>query len=93
MLAYFSVILGPYGIKAKLTGHCYQRDAKGVSRLLEDWNRFFPLHVLDEWSDISEKTNIDIPVVVGVIVEDNFIKYPSHYILISVEDNNTEGNV
>lgn len=80
------VILGPYGISASLTGHSYQLNGVGVNKLVEDWKCFYPLHVVDDWTNVPEGIEHDVPVVVGVMVGDNFIKYPSHYVLVSLED-------
>ena len=62
-----------------------------MSKLIEDWKRFFPLHVVDDWTNVPEGIDHDIPVVVGVKVGENFIKCPSHYVLISLEDEDCEG--
>ena len=53
---------------------------------MEDWKCFYPLHVVDDWTNVPEGIEHDVPVVVGVMVGDNFIKYPSHYVLVSLED-------
>ena len=88
----FLVILAPYGIQGYLTGHSYQHNGVGVSKLIEDWKRFFPLHVVDDWTNVPEGIDHDIPVVVGVKVGGNFIMCPSHYVLVSLDDEDCEGN-
>ena len=35
----------------------------------------------------------DVPVVVEVTVEGNFIKCPSHYVLVSLDDESCEGEI
>ena len=87
------VIIGPYGIQGHLTGHSYQQNGVGVSKLIEDWKRFFPLHVVDDWTNVPEGIEHDIPVVVGVTVGGNFIKCPSHYVLVSLDDDGCEGEI
>ena len=47
---------------------------------------------MDDWTNVPEGIVHDIPVVVGVKVGENFIKCPSHYVLISLEDEDCEGN-
>lgn len=86
LLVLFSVILAPYGIRGHLTGRSYQQNGIGVSKLIDEWKRFFPLHVVDDWSNVPEGTQHDIPVVVGVNVGGNVIKCPSHYVLVSLDD-------
>lgn len=63
----------------------------GVSKLIEEWKRFFPLDVVDDWTSVPEGIEHDVPVVVGVMVGVNFIKCPSHYVLVSLEDESSEG--
>ncbi|XP_028400914.1 mediator of RNA polymerase II transcription subunit 13-like isoform X2 [Dendronephthya gigantea] len=86
----FKVILGPYGVKGNLTGQGYQHNSVGVNKLLEDWKRFFPLDVVDDWTNVPEGIEHDIPVVVGVKVGGNVIKCPSHYVLVSLDSDSAE---
>lgn len=65
----------------------------GVSKLIDDWKRFFPLDVVDDWTSVPEGIEHDVPVVVGVIVGVNFIKCPSHYVLVSLEDESSDGKI
>lgn len=65
----------------------------GVSKLIEEWKRFFPLDVVDDWTSVPEGIEHDVPVVVGVMVGVNFIKCPSHYVLVSLEDESPDGKI
>lgn len=74
-----------------MTGQGYQHNSVGVNKLLEDWKRFFPLDVVDDWTNVPEGIEHDIPVVVGVKVGGNVYQCPSHYVLVSLDGDGSEG--
>ena len=48
--------------------------------------------MVDDWTNVPEGIEHDVPVVVEVTVEGNFVKCPSHYVLVSLDGDNCEGN-
>ena len=48
---------------------------------------------MDDWTNVPEGTEHDIPVVVEVKVGGNSIKCPSHYVLVSLDDESHEGEI
>nr|XP_009860078.1 mediator of RNA polymerase II transcription subunit 13-like [Ciona intestinalis] len=88
-----SVVLAPYGLAATLTGTAYRNPHEPtVKKLLEEWKPFYPMSTSDDFSmgdlcdDETEDDNIPVPPVVEVVIAGVQMNYPSHYILVPVED-------
>ena len=77
------VILAPFGLAATLTGVSYKSSDAHVAKLLQDWNRFYPLDrsrytCQDNFGDV-----VTMAPAVEVIVAGVKMVYPSCYVLVT----------
>ncbi|XP_076800008.1 mediator of RNA polymerase II transcription subunit 13-like isoform X2 [Clavelina lepadiformis] len=91
-----SVILAPYGLRAKLTGVVYRSPHDyTVKKLLEEWKPFYPLGNADDvtmddgCSDEEIDDQIPFPPVVEVVLCGIHMNYPSHFVLVPVPEGST----
>ena len=77
------VILAPFGLAATLTGVTYKSSDAHVAKLLQDWNRFYPLDrsrytCQDSFGDI-----VTLAPAVEVIVAGVKMVYPTCYVFVT----------
>ena len=77
------VVLAPYGLSGSLTGVSYRTADHSVSKLLKDWERFYPLDRNKYFMRDSQGEFVSMPPAVEVIVAGVRFKYPTCYVLVT----------
>ncbi len=77
------VILAPYGLAATLTGVTYKTSDANVGKLLQDWDRFYPLDRNRYFCQDSYGDIVTMAPAVEVIVAGVKLIYPTCYVLVA----------
>ena len=80
------VLLAPHGLSASLTGVSYKASDQSVSKLLNDWNRFYPLDRNKYFVRDTAGDFVSMPPAVEVLVAGVRLKYPTCYVLVTDMD-------
>lgn len=77
------VILAPFGLAATLTGVTYKSSDAHVAKLLQDWNRFYPLDRSRYTCQDSSGDIVTLAPAVEVIVAGVKMVYPTCYVFVT----------
>ena len=80
------VVLAPYGLSASLTGVSYKASEHCVTKLLKDWDRFYPLDRNKYFIRDTQGDFVSMPAAVEVLIAGVRLMYPTCYVLVTDMD-------